>query len=358
LEYYPWSNDVLSTSIKEFSCGKLPCLDLELGASCQLKAKTGGCIYCDSNGLVGKHNPAELSVKEICRVIDQGVNLGLKWVYICGLGEPTDDPKAKDVIKYLSHSKVKMSMFSNGINYSDENIEFFFENKVNLIIKCDSFDPDIFNYLLGGNKAKSLHVADSVYETIGKLIKIGYSQTSNDPSLALSIVLTNVNLSKVPEIIEFCKTWNVFPLLGELENAGRASVAFNELSPSENQLSRLRDIATEILGYNYEIPVCPAAFSGLHINNMGDCIVHKQSGSSCAWFSLVEPETEVLGNVRVDSLANLRDKLIQYRKNLKESNNLAKWLTTVWSENQLSHVFGGCGGRKLMELWAGEERDE
>ena len=356
LEYYPWSQKVLRKAIEDFSENRLPCLDLELSASCNLKTSTSGCIYCDSFHFVGKPDPHELTLHETINVIDQGIKLGLNWVYICGLGEPKNDPKIKDIVRYLSRKNVRISLFSNGVNYSDEEVAFFHQNKVNLIIKCDSLNPSVFNSLLGGKKAAKLRVAESIYETIRKLIEAGYSQGSTEPNLALSIVPTRSNIQDIPEVVEFCKKWNLFPLIGELENAGRASVLYDKLTPSAQQLQNLREVVEKILGYEYEIPICPAAFAGLHINNVGECIVHKESGSSCPWFYLQEPELETLGNVRTQKLSELRTRLVNYRKNLKESSDLLRWIETTWSIKRLRHVFGGCGGLRLMELWIGNKR--
>jgi len=356
LEYYPWSEEILRTAIKVFCNSGLPCLDLEFGAGCTLKLNTLGCIYCDSSEFVGMPNPKELRIEDMLSLIDQGIELGLMWVYVCGLGEPKDDPKARQVINCASQKNVNISLFSNGINYSDEDIEFFHRNRTNLIIKCDSLDPRVFNTLLGGNEAKKLRIAESIYETIRKLIDVGYSQDPREPDLALSIVLTKLNIESAPRVLEFCKKWNLFPLIGELENAGKASKIYNRLVPTANQLRALNNIAKKILGYEYEIPICPAAFAGIHINSVGECIVHKQSGSSCPWFSLLEPDTISLGNVRSFTLRELRMKLVDYRKNLKESSDLTTWIETTWSKKRLEHIFGGCGGLKLMDLWIGNKR--
>lgn len=350
LEYYPWSKKVLRKAIKDFSDHKLPCLDLELSARCNLKNITTGCIYCDSFHNVGKSHSRELTLDEVIRLINQGIELGLSWLYICGLGEPKDDPKIKEIVRYLFKKDIRISMFSNGVNYSNDEIMFFYQHKVNLIIKCDSLNPFIFNSLLGGEKAIKLKIAESIYKTINKLIEAGYSQ-SEEPSLALSIVPTKVNIKYIPEVIKFCKEWNIFPLLGELEKAGRAIAIYNKLAPSMQQMQDLWKIIKKILGYEYEIPMCPAAFAGLHINNIGECIVHRASGASCPWFCLEEPDIETLGNVRTHTLKELRKRLIKYRDELKESGDLMRWIRDTWSQKRLHHIFGGCGGLKLMDFW-------
>ena len=348
IEYYPWTEEVLQNTIDVFMKGGLPCIDLEFGAKCNHKIQTSGCIYCDSYDRVGQNAPNELTKKQLLNLVDQGIGLGLRWVYVCGLGEPKDDSDLKAVVKHLSRNKMGISMFSNGIGYSEEDVTFLHENKVNLIVKCDSLNPSVFNQLLGGKKASENGVAESIYKTIGSLIECGYSQHPEEPDLALSIVPTELNLLEIPRVIEFCKKWSLFPLIGELESAGRASKGYAKLAPSNEQLETLRRDINNILGYNYDIPLCPAAFAGLHISNTGECLVHEQSGLSCPWFSLLEPRTKILGTIQTSTLVELRSSLIKYRECLKESGELSSFVQKFVKGQH--HVFGGCGGLKLMQL--------
>lgn len=348
IEYYPWTEGVMQTALDIFEKGGLPCLDLELGAKCSHKIQNSGCIYCDSYDRVGKNAQNELTKKQLINLVEQGIRLGLRWIYICGLGEPKDNPDLKAVVKYVFENGIGISVFSNGIGYSKKDIKFLHDNKVNLVIKCDSLNPEVFNKLLGGKKAFQHKVAESIYKTINSLIDSGYSQNPEDPDLALSIVPTKLNISEIPAVIKFCKKWNLFPLIGELESAGRASKGYGKLAPSNEQLEMLRKDVEKILGFDYDIPPCPAAFAGLHISNIGECFVHEESGLSCPWFTLLEPNIKVLGTIRTSSLAELRQRLIEYRKNLRESGALRKWMRK-FTEGQ-HHVFGGCGGLKLMQL--------
>jgi len=340
--YRPWQDSVFKESLDIFLHGGLPIIDLETSGICRHALRTGGCIYCDSFSLIGNYDQDELNLNEVKNLIDQALDLDLKWVFICGLGEPTNDTKFYKIVDYLYEHGVNISVFSNGIGYTYETCNFLRSRDVNLIIKCDSLDTRIFNFLLGGTKASELKVAESILETISDLLNIGYGG-QNPTNLALSIVPTKMNLKNVPSVVKFCKQNTIFPLIGELERAGKAKSIYAKIAPSYEELKSLRREIDKILGYTYEIPICPAIISGLHINNVGDCIAHRLSGLSCPWFTLEEPDVKVLGNVRRMSLKKLRNELIKYRKRLLNSGLLEKFVQEFEKKNK-RHVFGGCGG--------------
>lgn len=349
IEYKLWSSSLLEEALDDFSKGKLPCLDLEFSSKCNLKLNTSGCIYCDSFDKVGKKFSAEMNLEEIKDIIDQGIKLGLKWVYICGLGEPKDDPKLYDTVSYLHENGIKVSMFSNGVNFSDFDIKFFHDRRVNLIIKCDSLNPRILNEILGGKRATDQKIAESIYFTIDRLIKVGYSQNKDEPDLALSLVPTKINIDHILEVVIFCKQWNLFPLIGELEKAGKAAKKYEKLTPTKSQMEKLALEINKILEQNYEVPICPATITSLHINNIGDYVVHKASGSSCPWFFMEEPEVEIIGNIRKVKLETALNQLILIRQQIQQSRCLS-------SEKKVNHIFGGCSGLKTMNFLIKENR--
>ena len=98
ITYYPWSELVLSSLLAGHDRGELSTLDLELTAKCT----QADCIYCDSKPEVGAPNPNELSFEHIKSVLEQGHELGLKWIYTCGLGEPLEDDRFERMVEAAS----------------------------------------------------------------------------------------------------------------------------------------------------------------------------------------------------------------------------------------------------------------
>jgi len=341
--YEPWSFKVMGSAIEKFKNGYLPILDIELSARCD----HGCCIYCDSD--VGSPYPNELSFEELKSVVDSGKKLGVEWVYICGLGEPTDDEKFFRVIEYLAENDIKISMFSCGIDYTIKDIKKLRNCNVNLIIKLDSFDEKIFDYLLGKEDS-----AKSVYKTLALLLEEGYAKKNDDDltDLAFSIIPTRKNIKEIPKIVKYCKENNIFPSIGELEFSGRAKKVFSALSPSKEELIELKRNVDMILGYDYKKPICPSAIASLHINNVGKYVVDKETGLSCPWFFLKEPEYFEVGDVREDEIRVVLKRMIEYRK--ERRSNIESII-----KNISQHVFGGCGGdiTKLLELYLKATQD-
>ena len=99
---------------------------------------------------------------------------------------------------------------------------------------------------------------------------------------------------------------NLFPLIGELECAGKAKRLFSEICPTNRQLYELYELLKNALGKEYNIPICPAAVAGMHVNNVGNVIVHKGTGINCGWFALGDPEMIPIGNIRTSSLSTIK----------------------------------------------------
>jgi len=343
LVYHPWSSKVLKELINTYRRCELPVLDLEFSAACTLRKIFGGCIYCDSE--VGSPHNNELNAHEVMMLIDRCLALGLKWIYVCGLGEPTNDPKFYDVIEKLEAANVKMSIFTNGIYLTRDLIEKLYESNVSIIIKCDSFNEKRFNHILMGKLTTTFNPARKIYENIRHALEVGYCEKSG-PDMALSVVITRINIDDIPHIVEFCKNNAIFPLIAELEYAGRAKRIYSELAPSVHELLELKQKVDEILGYEYVVPICPAALVGLHITNVGECVIDRRTGMSCGWFYLKEPDYVSLGNVRHHDVKHLLYAQLEYRSGITPD-ALIDW----WRDVRARLVFGGCGGMGIMDSY-------
>lgn len=90
-------------------------------------------------------------------------------------------------------------------------------------------------------------------------------------------------------------------------------------------------------GVHYEIPVCPATISGIHITNTNHVIVDERTGLSCGWFWLDEPKMIKIGSIEDMTLEEITTKIISYRK--------SKFADVIETEKALEpNPFGGCGG--------------
>lgn len=342
IEYIPWSKKVLYETIDLQRKGGIPTLDIELSAKCSGAC----CIYCDSKPEVcACEQDGEMDFVTLKKMILDAKSHGLKWIYTCGLGEPLEDRKFWDMIHLLKANDVNMSMFSNGIFVHDVHVaRELKENNVNIILKMDTFDESKFDAVLGGKG-----IAKKIYAARDYLLEAGYGKKDDYTDLAFSIVPTCLSIDGISEVVSFCKKYGIFASIGELEQAGEViNKNLNDtLSISSSSVTRLKEVADAYIGGNYMRPICPCIITGVHIDNLGNCVVDEDTGLNCKWFLLKEPRIVKIGNIQQDSIVTLFEKANLYRKKcFKTKRDLIEESCNV------SYTFGGCGGnpKDIIEL--------
>lgn len=329
-EYTPWATEVLKRMIS-ISSKSLPILDIQFGGACNLN-----CIYCDTP----KYNfPCLLDLNAIERIINSG---NIQWVYACGLGEPTARGNVetfKQILAMCKANSTKVSVFSNIVNLDDELLEYINSGILHVLFKLDSFNPSVMEYLYGTDRSKT------ILQNYQKLKEVTYINNGTT-NLGASIVPTAKNYDEIYQIIDFCMESGIYPLLGQLENAGKCSRIFNKLELKEDKLLALRQYIEEKYYVHYSIPVCPATIFGIHITNTNRVIVDERTGLSCGWFWLDEPKMIEIGNIVDMSFEEITSKIIDYRK--------SKFADVISIEKELKpNPFGGCGGdaKQLLQQY-------
>ncbi len=345
--YYPWSEKVLNECLSRHDNGELTTLDLELTAQCTYAS----CIYCDSKPDVGRRHPNEMNFRETRELLKDAVKLGLRWIYACGLGEPLEDDRFNGLVEVASEYNVRLSIFTNGILIDEEKAKWLHDNKVCLILKLDTFKEEAFDRILGKKGA-----AKRIYNTVELLLDAGYGKNcgidhkgNSYTDLAFSIVPTSLNIDDMDKVIKFAKENNIFPSVGELEQAGRVleKKAYFNLTINSDTMLKLKQTVEKLLWKGYIRPICPAIITGLHIDHLGRCIVDKKTGLNCKWFLLTEPMTKEIGNIRKDDLVTMFEEVRDYRKKRFNMKN-----NGVSQCESIDYIFGGCGGnpRKIVEI--------
>lgn len=332
IQYKPWEKTEVNKIISE-SNKTLPILDIQLGGACNLN-----CIYCDTPkyGL-----PCLVDLQSIEKLMSEG---NVKWVYVCGLGEPTAPANLrhlKQILKWCKEKNIGLSMFSNMLNVDKELLDYIDDGTLHVLFKLDSFDKDKMAYLYGKDKG------DIILKNYQYLKEVTHVQ-NGVTNLGASIVPTSVNYDELPLVIDYCMENGIFPLIGQLEDAGNCSKIYQDLMVKEEDLIKLRKYISEKYGFNYEMPTCPATISGIHITNTNNIILDKRTGLSCPWFWLDEPQLEVVGNIKNMSYDEIVKKVLEYRKSkLSDVEDMEK--------NIELYPFGGCGGnaKKLLRTYIG-----
>jgi len=342
ITYYPWSEKVLKECLSGHTRRELYTLDLELTAKCT----QASCIYCDSRPEVGRRHINELNLRETTKLLTDGKKLGLKWIYACGLGEPLEDVRFKGLVEMISKLDARLSLFTNAILIDKEKAKWLYDNRVCLILKLDTFEEETFDKILGKKGA-----ARRIYDALELLLDVGYGKRSENGStdLAFSIVPTRLNIHDIENVIKFAKENNIFPSVGELERAGRTleGTTYHDLALDDKETLALKKEVERLLWKGYTRPICPTIITGVHIDNVGNCVVDLETGLNCKWFLLGEPAVRILGNVRTDELASMFQAVKEYRKKCFDRNS-----NGVRECESVNYVFGGCGGnpRKIIQL--------
>ena len=111
-------------------------LTIEITRKCPM-----GCTICSSEG--GDSDPAELSLTELCKVVDDAKQLGATTISLSG-GEPLESPHALNFIRYVKRAGLTLNLYTCGNIYSENRISAIKEETF-LILKELSVDKIIFS---------------------------------------------------------------------------------------------------------------------------------------------------------------------------------------------------------------------
>ncbi len=339
MQYKPWEKKEVDSLISE-SNKKLPILDIQLGGACNLR-----CAYCDTPkyGL-----PCSVDLPAIEKLMNDG---DVKWVYVCGLGEPTEESNIrhlKQILAWCKEKNIGLSMFSNILNLDSELLDYIDSGVLSILFKIDTFDKYKMNYLYGIDKVRDLFdedPCDIMLRNYQALREVTHNR-GGVTNLGASIVPTRVNYSELSIIIDFCMEAGIFPLIGQLEDAGCCSKIYKSLEVKPEDLIAYRKYISRTYGIDYEMPTCPATISGIHITNTNRIILDKRTGLSCPWFWLDEPLLEIIGNIKDMNYNEIVKYILEYRrKKLPEVVEMEKHVEL--------YPFGGCGGnaKKLLKTY-------
>lgn len=322
IEYLPWSNHVFESCLNQYMLSEFGILDIELGGQCNYN-----CIYCDSP-MRNRH--CSIAMDRIELAFSEN---NIKWVFICGLGEPTFGENFNFLIFILGLCEkynAKCSIFTNLSNLNSHICKYIQKGILNILFKYDS------NNLM---KNMGLYGVPNVQRQMLNVNKLQefINNTNNCTNIAASIVPTSINKDDILDVVRDCLNCGIYPLIAELEYSGDAQDYYGQLALKHEELTKIKNQIDDLIGDDYSIPVCPSVICGIHIRYDGKVTVDEYTGLSCHWFWLKEPKTKVIADFNVESMADIIKKIKEYRmERLKDVSKI--------SLVDHSTVFGGCGG--------------
>jgi len=332
-QYFPWSDENIRNAVEAYAHCSIPQVYLELGRACSLK-----CAYCDSPDRSQSRDA--LTNEEIESLLDRMQKMGLQFVFICGYGEPLEDPRFMPLLRSAVGRNLCVSFFSNlQPAYRDYALcEELAALRPNILVKYDSTDTAIFDGLLGVPGS-----AKNIEETIQRLRKLGFIKSQNEcTNLGLSIVPTSRNIDNIVDVVSFALNIGAYPCIGEMEVKGRGENNRKKLEVPTERLRRLKKDIHEKFAINYNRPLCQGVFCGLHVKENGDSVIDGNTGFSCGWF-LPMTNQKLVGNVRNSDIREIWHTVVKHRlEHMEETVTTLKALPAIV----------GLGGGGIPSQWA------
>ncbi len=288
---------------------------LELGSNiCPLN-----CINClseDPNNPEGrkKRLANELPISVRIELIKQAHALGTRSINMVGAGEPTIDPHFWEIVELISGMGMTPIVYTEGSKkLTDTTFAMrLYELGSTIVLKANSLrDEEYQNRVVNsGPQPLNFNYFRKRNEALQLLLDIGFNR--HDPTrLALDTIVCKENYDEITDLHRFARDNNIFMLFVNYVPAGRSS------SPVQNALSReeqfylfrtLAQIDKSVYGIEHRsifpyaggVP-CSIRGLGLHVEiqgNVWDCI----------------GKTELLGNIRQETLKDLWEKAAPVRK--------------------------------------------
>jgi MoaA/NifB/PqqE/SkfB family radical SAM enzyme len=331
--YAPWSAEVNHEAESElFNTRKFSILDIQLSGECNFN-----CCYCDSPD---RDKPLNIQLDIIKGIV---LTEKIKYVFICGLGEPTAIGQNYDalikILNVCAEANAQCSIFTNLYRMTDELMEYIKNGILNVLFKLDSFEPAEVAKLYD----ISMSMAEIQLNNIQKLVKLTKNNNGN-VNIGASIVPTRYNHNDILTTIKKCFRMGIYPLLTDLGYSGNATTDYNNLSLGIDELKKIKSEIGVLIGKEYNLPLCPSVISGIHINNRGKVTVDSRSGLSCGWFWAEEPMPFEIGDIYTESFKSISEKVLFYRK--ERFPQFAEAISVKASCN--GQVFGGCGGNMTL----------
>ncbi|MCK4916604.1 MAG: radical SAM protein [Candidatus Omnitrophica bacterium] len=264
-------------------------IDIELSRECN-----NFCMYCFTNA--GKAVDNELSISEIKKVIREGKDIGIKQVVIVGGGEPLLYKGLEEIIDFIKNNDLEIIILTNGLLLDTKKLDYFYKNKVHIIIKLNAInDGQIHDYLVGKNGSFK-----KVQKVISSVLKKGYGLLNN-PKVAIESIICKTNIQEISVIWRWARNNNILPIMELITPQGRAS-KMKDLFLSKEEANKLFFQLSEIdkNEYNYEwIPVPPIAGFFCRRNDYSCYITSCGDVFPCSGIDIS------IGNVRNESLLQI-----------------------------------------------------
>jgi radical SAM protein with 4Fe4S-binding SPASM domain len=171
-------------------------MEIEFSLRCNFR-----CPYCyvpEENYFDGELTPAEIR-----DVLLQAKALGSRRIIVLG-GEPSIYPHIREMIAFVQDQGMDVEMFTNGSGITADFAGWLFDRRVRVVMKMNTFDPDLQDRLSGKAGAGRL-----IAKALDHLKQAGYP--SEEAFLAVSTIICRQNLEELPRLWRWLRDQGIVP---------------------------------------------------------------------------------------------------------------------------------------------------
>lgn len=294
----------MSAIMEAVQNNRLLTMEIEFSLRCNFS-----CPYC----YVPKpdYYRDELTLAEIRDVILQAKGLGARKIIILG-GEPTIYPHLKEMVLFMRNHDLEVELFTNGSGVDDAMARFFHTHGVRVVLKMNSFDPDLQDKISGKKVAYKI-----IQTALKNLMDAGYP--SDNAFLAVSTIICAPNIDELPRMWRWLRDRKIAPY-------------FEMITPQANALNnqwlfvdslRVYELFKELAEidrryYNVYWEPQPPLVGNRCLRHMFSCLVTSKGDiTPCVGVNVP------MGNIRKDRLediiigSNIIKELKNYRQTIK-----------------------------------------
>ncbi len=250
----------------------------------------------------------ELSRREMRGVILQAKGLGARKVIILG-GEPMIYPHVMEMIKFIRGSGLAAKMFTNGTNINADTAEWLYDQKVQVVLKVNTFDERIQDLLAGKEGAFRI-----IQSALKNLKKAGYP--AKGMPLGVSTVICRQNVNEVAEMWKWLRRENITPYFETITPVrGAKTDDLTHIAPLEADelFHKISEIDRALYGHIWEPQ--PPLVGAKCLRHLFSCLI-----TSSGYVMPCVGVQIAAGNIRHDKLANIlaTSEVINDLQNYKE----------------------------------------
>ncbi|MDD5148784.1 MAG: radical SAM protein [Candidatus ainarchaeum sp.] len=240
--------------------GKVLSLDIDFGNYCSLNCPH--CFRRNNKVDFGKHKL--MGYKDIVALIEDAKKLGLKSVKFLGAGEPFENKRFLEFLRFLKKSKITPLIFTKGhVIGDDELVKKYYSDYgistgrqlvkelkklgAGILLGFNSFDTEIQDKMVGGVKGYSL----KRNRALELLAEAGFNKPNPTRLALIATPLTKSNYKGAFDIYKWARQRNLYTIICPTMVSGRCAKewAWHKITPSRKKLV---DLYARIYKFNIE----------------------------------------------------------------------------------------------------------